>query len=97
MSPASLKLPSHPKEENHITAPVALSPFSFFSPRLIVTVDIVTAVFDQLSSLVMGKGMNSSRPFAKFGREPLGLVRETPESCSCCVGALLPASAEGPD
>lgn len=84
------------KRKNHITAPVALSPFSFFSPHLIVTVDIVTAVFDQLSSLVLGKGMNSSGPFAKFGQELLGLIRETPESCSCCVAALLPASAEGP-
>lgn len=39
--------------------------------------DITTAVFDQLSSFFMGKGMNSSGPFANFGQEPSGLTRET--------------------
>lgn len=68
----------------------------FFSPHLLVTVGIVTAIFNQLSSLVVGKGVSSSRAFAEFSRELLGLIRETPETCSGCVVALLPASAEGP-
>lgn len=58
--------------------------------------DIVTAVFSHLSSLIMGKGIHSSRPFSKLGQKVLGLTYETPESYSYCLAALLPAPAEGP-
>lgn len=52
-----------PKEENHTSSIVFICCFSL---HLIVTMGIMIAVFDQLSFLIMRKGI-SSRTFAKFG------------------------------
>lgn len=92
-SPASPKLISSKRgKSQHGTSSIVL--IFCFSLHLIVTVGIMIAVFDQLTSLIISKGMISSRTFAKFGWEPLGLIHETPESCSYSWAALLPASAE---
>lgn len=82
-SPASLKLIASKKgKSQHSTSSIVL--IFYFSLHLIITGGIMIALFDQLSSLIMSKGMISSRTFAKFGWEPLRLIHETPESCSCC-------------
>lgn len=82
-NPDNLKfIPSKTGKSQHSTSRIVL--IFCFSLHLTVTVSIMIAVFDQLSSLIMSKGMISSRTFVKFGWEQLGLILETPESCSCC-------------